>query len=339
MTDNILILAQENEKNCLYELVSKAVKELNVNVSVCTDAMQGLTLYNQLQPVLLLVDSDIPMLNGFSLASIIKGTHNGSSCTVYLIISQLHDYLKCNVDYYITRPINTELLYSQLVRFFEKRTMEEHKKDIESAKLHQSQLLPASIFSETFSVSYIYSPFNELSGDLLDYWCGNDNCGLYGFLFDCTGHDIDAYTQTRDIRTIIRIGFEIYKNNHLSDIMQHANEELFMLYGNHARCVAAVVFYLDFEHKNLCYCSAGIPSFFTKNFNDGYIEHEMQNPLLGYEEDSVYKECNLSLEGIEEVIFASDGFSELLYKQINTLRAAKHDDVSAVFVKLQSNKK
>ncbi len=347
MTDTILLIVKQEERERLCDLVRRAVKDYGVHIAAVDDAVQGLCLFEKTRPILLLVDADMPMLNGFSLSSIIKNTRYGNACTVYLIISRLEDYVKCGVDYYVTRPVNEPLLASQLVRFFEKRAAAlHHKQETEVAMAKQRQMLPPQIYEESYSVSYIYSPFDELSGDGLDFWCGNGKRGLYGFLYDCTGHDIFSYSQTREIRAVFRMGFQLYGKSdgdggiELNKIMQHVNEELFFVNGDNTECVAAVSFFLDFKARMLHYCSAGIPSFLTKSRGEtAYRQREMINPLIGYEPDSAFQNANLSLDGIEEIIFSSDGFSDLLYKEIYALPSAQHDDVSAIFVQLKANQK
>jgi hypothetical protein len=338
MQNHILIVMQEKKDAvCMENLIKTVFKNYNSTILIADTALDGLIKYNQYAPILVIADADLNTLNGFSLSAIIKGTKQGNDCTVYLIVDN-YTANNSKVDYYIRRPFKPELIAMQLQRFFEKRSMETyHSSEIMRAKLKQNELLPEQLSNDSFKVDFIYSPFNELSGDCLDYWYGKDKNGLYGFLFDCTGHDICSFLQVSEIRAILKAGFRFYqqgKFESLSDIMKNTNEENFCLHGDDTVCVAAVVFRVDFKTNILSYCSAGIPSFFVKRKG---IEKEeeilMKNYLIGFKPEAEFEEKHLSLADINEVIFSSDGFSELLFKK--NIENAKHDDVSAIFIQLK----
>ena len=184
----------------------------------------------------------------------------------------------------------------------------------------------------------VYSPFSELSGDGLDYWTGEDEHGLYGLLFDCTGHDIVSFLQVGEIRALLKKGCKYYQSNvykSLSEIMQNVNTDLFGLHGDDTICTAAIIFYFDFKKNILHYCSAGIPGFYVKYQNAAVIKKiECRNYLIGYTPDATFKTQTLALNDVNEVIFSSDGFSELLFIKGN-IDLAKHDDVSAILITLK----
>ena len=101
---------------------------------------------------------------------------------------------------------------------------------------------------------------------------------------------------------------------------------------------AAVAFYVNFKENQLKYCTAGIPSFFVKYVGEhGYDKIDCCNYLLGMFQDVSFDEKELSLVGIDELVFSSDGFSEILYHQheLDAFQEAKHDDVSAITIQLK----
>ena len=108
------------------------------------------------------------------------------------------------------------------------------------------------------------------------------------------------------------------------------------LYFKETKIGEDVIFYFDFEKNILHYCSAGIPSFYIKR-GSKMEEILMENYLIGYEPDVGFDEKALELEDIDEIIFSSDGLSELLFKDMQDTDPAKHDDVSAILVKLKRN--
>lgn len=334
----LLILSRQEESEKLQAAIKDALKQYNAEVFSVYDAMEGITKYRELLPTVSIIDAEVPMLNGFSLISIMRDIYPKS--LMYVVMRQNTSLIGTKVDYFFCAPLDYGQIIAQLNYVFEKESMaESHLVQLEKAKLEQKRILPQPLVTDSFKVDYIYSPFNELSGDYLDYWFGQDQRGLYGFLFDCTGHDINAYSQVLEIRSLFHIHLRIYQMNkmvpQLDRLMRDVNEELFRLHNEYVACCAAVVFYIEFETMQLYYCSAGIPNFFIKKIGAAeYEEVEMSNYLIGYLPDAEFEEKKLPLENVSEIIFSSDGFSELLYKSANNLTKAKHDDVSAIFIKL-----
>jgi len=343
MKNDLILIVLESEQSALQmkTFVQTELQQYHIEAMIADDAMDGLMKFRQYSPCLVIISSELQPLNGYSFSSIVKGTRTGEQCCVFMVIDGM-PIPNSKVDYYIVKPLKQELLALQLQSFFEKRNMALfHQDEITRAKHKQNQLLPKELSTDAFKVDYIYSPFSDLSGDCLDYWHGESQIGLYGFLFDCTGHDICSFLQVSEVRTIFRWGFRYYQTGlykSLAEIMENVNIELFNSHGDNVSCVAAIAFYLDFQSNTLRYCSAGIPTFYTRATGaTEYSQVEMSNYLIGYEPDADFEESQLSLDGIDEVIFSSDGFSELLFKKANHLQNPKHDDVSAIFIHLKRN--
>lgn len=347
MKENILIVIQKGDTaDRLQQSIQDALQVYGVEVHIVYDSIEGLIKFRQIKPTLMIIDADMPTLNGFSFVSILQDM--AVNCLMYIIVSDETPLLNCSkIDCFFHTPLDLDFILGQLLSVFEKKYMADQKSSqLEKAKYDQKKLLPESVITDGFKVDYIYSPFSELSGDCLDYWFGQDEKGLYGFIFDCTGHDINAFSQVLEIRALFHINFRYYQrhqhnniDNTLSDVMQNVNEELFRLHGENVACCAGVAFYIDFIKMELHYCSAGIPNFFIRNKNEkNYKEIEMENYLIGYDSEATFYEKKMSLENVDDVIFSTDGFSELLYKAASDLAKAKHDDISAVFIRIKNTK-
>lgn len=317
----------------------------DIHIYTAKTAMEGIIKFKEYLPTLLIVENDLPDLSGMSVSSIIKGTEKSDMTTIYLIgASNLVQ--NAQADHYFPKDLaaHKDMFAMQLRTFFDRRFMSlQHSDELARAKMKQSEFLPDKIETNTFKVDHIYSPFGDLSGDGVDYWYGEDTDGLYGLLFDCTGHDIVSFLQVGEIRALLKRGckfFQLGSISSLSEIMKNINEDLFALHGDDTISTAAVVFFFDFKKNTLHYCSAGIPSFYVSHKSEGMIkEIMMEGYLIGYEQDSIFEEHEISLDGVDKVIFSSDGFSELLIKNTETesgITAAKNDDVSAICVQLVS---
>lgn len=338
--NTILLVMEKNEIGQMKKILQKGLETYDVQLIAEDNPLDGLIRYNQYNPCLLITSANMQFLNGFSISAIIKGTEYGRDCAVWLIIDDV--VMDAKVDAFIRRPIREELVSLQLQNWCEKRFPAKPSQSILMAKIEQAKLFPQKIQEETFHVDYIYSPFNELSGDGLDFWLGQNKDGLYGFLFDCTGHSLASYGQVREIRMILKNGFKVNERRehfNLGSVMQYLNEELFCFYGNDVNCVAAVAFHLDFKKNKLYYCSAGMPSFFVKYNNEtDYQGILMENYLIGYRPDADFNQDEISLDNVENIVFSSDGLSEMVFRHAAEMEEPKSDDVTAILISLTKNK-
>jgi Stage II sporulation protein E (SpoIIE). len=340
MNNTVLLIMPKDELEAVTKAIEPALGKYEIQIILTENALDGLFEYEKYRPFLIITSSRLEQLNGFHLTAIIHDMEYGKDCTMYLITGETTPPEGDKVDCYIQTPIRADLLLRQIFRFFEKK-FKSYKKPaaILPAIINQAKLLPQKIFRDSFYVDWIYSSYGDLSGDGLDFWLGQNNDGVYGFLFDCTGHDINSSQQVFEIRTILRIAFRAYekKMQPLGGVVKNLNDELFCLHGNDQAVVALVVFHLDCRSNVLNYCSAGVPSFFVKNKGEGsYQGVIMKNPLIGHRPKVAFNSQNMSLEGVENIIFSSDGLSDLIFKP-NLFNECKHDDVSAIYISLKKS--
>lgn len=311
--------------------------------------MDGLFKYQKMDPhpLVVIIDEDLPDFHGSSIASIIKDTKEGKESIVYVInVTELLQNAKA--DYFMQKPLNSEMLFLQVRQDIEKRLLMNSQSDeIQKAISMQTGMLPPPIRTEKFEITSIFSPYNDLSGDGIFYWYperSKEKDRLYGFLFDCTGHDISSYGQCSSLWISLRKELKDFQRGilpSLSEVMDSINGMLmeFSFGNDEPNMPAAISFYFDFREKVMHYCSAGNPELlYLKKSSKTYDSIKMRSSPFGYLADTQYKEETLKLEGIQEVIFASDGFSELLLKNQFPgfpSDSAKHDDVSVISVRLK----
>ena len=340
--DAILIIQRNPAElhRALLEALPQASGPNNVKIFEAHDAVSGFESYRQNHPCLVLIDDDLPDMRGMSCSGILKDAVDAEDCTVYVF--NIHEFIgnsKADFVFFQKKDVSNETLCLQVADYFSRRNlMTLHSIEIERAKARQLTCLPESLDTKNFKVDIVFSPFSELSGDGVDYWCGPSNTDLYGFLFDCTGHDIISFSQTGEIRSLLKRGCKYSKMNMLdyetlADVLRNVNNDLCDTYQDDVIPVAAVLFFFDFVKKTLTYVSAGIPNFFVKYKDDPELKTvPMKNYLIGYEPDVDYKQYVLKLDNIEKVIFSSDGFSDLLFNNAESLTKAKHDDVSIIII-------
>lgn len=345
---DILIISPKNSK------IENLLVSITVEHKIFTtdNFLKGLALYNKIRPSVLFIDYALPQINGVTFCQIlrdmmVKDSISYKDLTIFMLLSASQikeDFTQLsslNIKFFIEEPMNEALFKLQMMNFFSNfktgfdTTLEE---SVKRAQISQASTLPDFIENENLSVNYIYSPFLNLSGDLFNYWLEEDI--LYGYLFDCKGHDLTAWRQTAKIKTIFNYAFRFYNKGifkSLIDVMNNVNEEvLYQMDADQDKgsYVVAIIFKLDIKSGRFCYIPAGLPSLYVKN-EKAYREVSLCSDILGFSAAPKFEEEYLNLNDKNELILCTDGLSELLeYEQKS--KDNKKDDITAIFINLKN---
>lgn len=320
--------------------LKKWLSRFEINIFIAKSGIEALEKYRLYSPGLILMNSELPDMSGMSVSSIIKDGEDGNQTTV--ILYNLEDvYQNTKADFFFNKMSQEnfdDMMQAQLRTFYnEKFIRVMHSMELQMAQRRQYQMLPQNISDEKYNVINIFSAYSAgLSGDCYDYW-KDKNGNLYGILFDCTGHDINAYSQVHSLRMSLKKELKLYEIGYenctsLSDVLKSVNEDLFLDYS--PEMTAAVVFLLNIRERKFHYCTAGMPGIIVRS-NKELKKIESQNFLLGCSEDATFASSELDVtDDIKEIICCSDGFYELVMNQEEVVESkiAKHDDVSAVII-------
>ena len=305
------------------------------------DPIAALLSSKQKKPDIVLVDANMKLLNGFSFSAIISGYKE--NCEIFIICGNEKNYKNAiglsNVRI-ISSPYDLTDLANEIQDILERHDFIGQERacwssrigsPVDKVKKDQRNTLPKAI-NTGINIDYIFSPYDELSGDCLDFWYSKKDNAVYGFLFDCTGHDVHSFAQVREMRTLFRLMFALRRNS-LNIWLQNVNNELFRLYADDTYCTAAIAFEINLDTNIIKYCSAGIPYFWIKDHGE-YEQVFMENFLIGCEPGCEFEEKQVSIHPGKEVIFCSDGLSELIGKDLAKLKKPQQDDISSIFINL-----
>lgn len=346
--DSILLVMKQEKADRLLPALEAAIKQYNVSIVIENSSINGIVRFQTLLPCLVLIDNDISDMVGLSAAAIIKEAvlKEQYACAVYVTgVTNFLENIRADRIFSDLEGSSNKIVIASVQAYLENRINHlSRSEEIKRAKNNQRDIIPTPKNDDKFEIIPIFSPFHELSGDGIDYWYDEEKNKISGYVFDCTGHDLVSYLQSGEIRAMLKGAWKFYSVGFypsLADVMKTANDQLFDLY--HEKCVpvAAVIFDFDFNTKILNVCPAGIPNYLIKRRGqDTREEVSLSSFLLGFLETSTYETLSVPFDDLEEVIFSTDGFSELL--QINQAGGpprprAKHDDVSAVLVRLKNN--
>lgn len=325
--ENIVAVVSENNVPQLKKIVEN-LRKCNVNLIITTKIIEGFNLYLIKKPLLMILDDEN---KGFTIAKTIFDIKNRSQVITYMLIDKSNISSNDNVigiDFFVLKPINSDFIEMQIKSYLKKYLKQKVSCEIERAEQQQMSKLPNIVDNKYLTIDYLYSPFNKLSGDYIKIF-EDSNC-FYGVVFDCAGHDLLAWQQTGIVEMTFNYAIKFLRQkiiSSLSEMMTEVNknlvtEEIF---------VAAVMFKVDPVKKKMTYVSAGLPSFFLKDTTGDFKEIMLQGKIIGYGIDTEYAEQECDLKNVKEIIFASDGFSDMFVSKEDK----KADDVSALFIRMK----
>jgi len=336
--ERLLIVDQYPEK--LVDYVKNWLLRYDISILIAKTGIEALEKYKLYSPALIILNAELPDMSGMSVSSIIKDGENGRQTSVILFNLE-GVFQNTKADFFFTRMDEqsfSDLMQAQLKTFYDERFLKAmHSQEIQMAQHRQYQLLPETIFGKQYTVLNFFSAFSSgLSGDGFDYWQDAAGKNLYGLLFDCTGHDITAFSQVNSLRSFLKKDMKLFELGFyktLPEVLESVNGDLFAI-DSSPEMTAAIVFELDVEKQKFHYCTAGIPGLILKDRKNAWQTTEEENYLLGCYEKAEFKDAVIDLGGIDEIICCSDGFFELAFhnEEVKEDKIAKHDDVSAIVI-------
>ena len=338
---NIVLVISPNSSEITNLCKMAAEKyEGKFDIKTVSTAIDGLSFISLYDPMLIIIDNELPDMPGMSIASIVKDSTKLHNPTVYLYnLTRLYPNTKA--DNYFFKPLPFDDFSTILFEYLEFKFNDVLSKgSITNAVMDQSSKIPKPIKSNDFSITNIYSPYHLLSGDGLYYWYDSETESIYGYIFDCVGHDINSYILSAfKIMPMIESSFRSYESgvyDSLSEFMTTLNEYIFSLSGS-PEPTPMLLFFIDLKKRILKFCSAGIPNILIKKQGSDTAEViDVNNYILGFKPDVDFDEECILVDEASQIIFATDGFLDLLHDDTTDIceivNSAKHDDVSAIIV-------
>lgn len=231
-------------------------------------------------------------------------------------------------DYNVSVNINSQDEIGNLANGFNKMASEIERLMIETAEKArmegelktaqtvQSTLFPNPQFSKgPVHIHGFYESASECGGD----WWYYNQIGSKTFLWigDATGHGVPAALVTSAARSAASI-LEEFPSLMPSQIMNLLNKAIYSASkGNVLMTFFLGVFSEDSKQFNYC-CASHDPPFLLKSTGeklkkkDLLLLMDVNGPRLGEEEKSTYEEACIQLEDGDQIVFYTDGVTELM---------------------------
>lgn len=117
MNREAILVVDDDEMTRL--LIHQALSPELYHIIEAKDGAQGLTLFNELQPDLVLLDVDLPKLNGFDLCKLIKESAHGKDVPIVMITGMddtqsIEEAYRLGATDFMVKPLNWSLIGHQL---------------------------------------------------------------------------------------------------------------------------------------------------------------------------------------------------------------------------------
>jgi len=315
----LALVVDDSKMQCM--MLSVLLEEEGYRVVSAHDGACGVAKYIEHQPDLILMDINMPIMNGYEAAKQIKNISRGSLAPLIFITSLDTDKafiesVDAGGDSILVRPFTPEVfkakiksiqrisdLYQQV-----KNLQQEQQKDEELAELLLNSVIGARNFAQD-KIGIVKKAAAIFSGDIqLSEQCPNGD--VHVLLGDFTGHglrsSIGAIPLTSTFRTMTQKGFS------LLEIVKQVNDQLYDLLPADLFLAASFVC-VSTVHNSVYVFNAGLPDTYIFS-GDSQIKHRVssQHPPLGVI-PKLLSRSRLELYSVNDddrIVMISDGVIE-----------------------------
>ena len=180
--------------------------------------------------------------------------------------------------------------------------------DVYLAAKVQQQFLPPDFKNDQLSVTGIYAPFYQISGDIYSFTWDSQRLVISGFLLDVSGHGVATSLLTSVLLPLAKEAMSI--NSPLNDRVEWLNKQSLNWFNN-GSYAAGIFFEIDLARLEMNYVPAGIG--YIGVVNEGF-SGLVKAPgfLLGLLEKAKYESKTLAIKNGDSIFFMSDGITDLL---------------------------
>src|SRR5512132_3597658 len=309
-------------RRVLAQLLSAA----GYNCRVSTDGSEALALVHAKQPSLLLLDFDMPGLNGTEVLENLRSDNDPTIAQIPVIMLTGHGSeasevrcLQAGADDFVTKPINAAVLRARIETQLRLRSMrrqlerqndelEKWRRDLErdlaAARLTQQSLIPPKpLLLPGWQIATCYHPVIQVGGDIYGWLRMKDDRVLF-WIADGTGHGAAAALLT----TLAKLLFHHGSMDHDSpaSLMEGVDNDFRSIFGARsfmtAMCVA-----LDPATGQAQVVGAGHPSLLVVHHNGTTESIASVAPPLGMIKRAAFTETAIALEPGDAFLLYTDG--------------------------------
>ena len=293
------------------------------------DGMEALELVTDEPPDLILLDINMPRLNGFEVVKRVRAEKETEFIPI-IMITALRDTqenrikaVEAGADDFIEKPFNSFEVLARIRSLLRiKRyhdTLEQYNArlaaELQMARSVQEIMIPQNGTQNLagFRIASHNSPALEVGGDFFDFWEIADN-RIGVLISDVMGHGASAALVTVFIKTVLAEHREELEEDP-AHLMQILNTRFNDMISSHLFMFAtAFCCVIDLTTKQLVCANAGHPPPFLQRNSQSKCELITDKHIgngLGIARESVYENCHYPFEPSSRVFLYTDGVYEV----------------------------
>ena len=139
-----ILLVEDNDIN---QLVAKDILEgVGINVSIANNGYEAINIINTKKFDFVLMDVQMPVMDGYEATKIIRKTYQNSELPIIAMTASAlkgdrEMSLKCGMNDYISKPINSRVLFETLVKWLPVKSMQSDKNSINRPCYKKNEIL------------------------------------------------------------------------------------------------------------------------------------------------------------------------------------------------------
>jgi sigma-B regulation protein RsbU (phosphoserine phosphatase) len=291
-----------------------------------SDGMDALRLVRADPPSLLLLDFDMPGLNGAEVLKQLRADHDPEIAQLPAIMLTGHGgedsevlCLEAGADDFVTKPINAAVLRArigtQLRLCSMRRQLQEQndvleawrfdlEQDLAAARLTQQSLIPQKPPPLSgWEVAACYRPVIQVGGDIYGWLRMADRRTLF-WIADATGHGASAALLTTLAKLLFHHGS--VESNEPGEIMEVVNNDFRSIFGARS-FMTAMCLALDPESGRATVVGAGHPPLLVIRADGATQSFRSSAPPLGLVEQSEFTQIRIDLKPGDAFLLYTDG--------------------------------
>src|SRR5437016_12443486 len=308
------------------QVLAKVVTATGYKCHVCKDGSEALEAVHAKPPSLLLLDFDMPGLNGAEVLTRLRKDRHSVVAQIPTILLTAHgseesevSCLQAGADDFVTKPVNAAVLRARIETQLRLRSMRRQlerqndelerwrrdlERDLAAARLTQQSLIPQKPLAlPGWQVATCYRPVIQVGGDIYGWLRMKDGRILF-WIADGTGHGAAAALLTTLAKLLFHHGSA--EHNAPASVMEAVNDDFRSIFGGRsfmtAMCVA-----INHKTGSAHAVGAGHPPLLIVRQNGATESIASVAPPLGLIERSEFVETALDFEPGDAFLLYTDG--------------------------------
>src|SRR5881275_1872337 len=307
-------------------VLARLLNAAGYNCRVSKDGSEALGMIHERPPSLLLLDFDMPGLNGAEVLKRLRSDNDPAVAQIPTIMLTAHGSeesevrcLQAGADDFATKPVNAAVLRARIETQLRLRSMRRQlerqndelerwrrdlERDLAAARLTQQSLIPQKPLAlPGWQVATCYRPVIQVGGDIYGWLQMKDGRILF-WIADGTGHGAAAALLT----TLAKLLFHHGSMDHDSpaSIMEAVNNDFRSIFGSRsfmtAMCVA-----VDPATGSASVVGAGHPPLLVSRHNGKTESVASVAPPLGVIDQPEFAETAIDLQPGDAFLLYTDG--------------------------------